>query len=128
MQTKNHITTSTTAKAVPTHRILSLFIALPIEMVAMVNPTLGKTNAHHVRWKDIPEVIAPTRTDTQEIEKNHNDVAHKNTALARAMARNSEGRRDELADIYVMAGDGEIDEKTWDIDSNASAVNDGGPT
>jgi len=94
----------------------------------MVNPVLGKTNAHQVRWKDIPEVIAPVRTETKEIQKNHNDVAQRNKALARAMALNMEGRRDGSFGKYVMLGDGEIDEKASDIDSNASAVNDGGPT
>ena len=81
-----------------------------------------------MRWKDIPDVNAPTRTETKEIEKNHRDVAQRNTALTRAIVRSMEGRRDGSAEKFAMTGDGEIDEKAWDIDSSASAVNDGGPT
>lgn len=64
-----------------------------------------------MRWKDIPCVIAPVSTETEEIEKNHNDVAQRNTAVARAIARKMDGRRDGSAEKLVMVGDGDIDEK-----------------
>ena len=51
--TKTHMIANKTVIAEATHKMAGLSNCLPISAVAVVNPTFGKTNAHHVSVKDI---------------------------------------------------------------------------
>lgn len=66
--TTSHTITINTVAAEHTSLITGLFNAVPIHMVAMVNPAFGKMNAHQERSNFICGI--PNNTDTVESAQN----------------------------------------------------------